>query len=110
MQPHFSGPVGVVIHVGGMSMDEPITDKGRVLTAMSAFGFEKVSGLIGGLLIATEGPEVEGLEIAGDDPELAGRVMLTRKAAMLPVDCIVRGAITRCVGDSMTHCTRRRSS
>ena len=75
-------------------MDEPITDKGRVLTAMSAFWFEKFSDLIGGHLIATEGPEIEALGIAGDDPELAGRVMLTRKAELLPVECIVRGYIT----------------
>jgi phosphoribosylaminoimidazole-succinocarboxamide synthase len=75
-------------------MDEPITDKGRVLTAMSAFWFERFADLIGGHLIATEGPEVEALGIAADDPDLAGRVMLTRKAEMLPVECIVRGYIT----------------
>jgi N-acetylneuraminate synthase len=34
----FSGPVGVVIHVGGMSMDEPIRDRDRLLTrAVEAF-------------------------------------------------------------------------
>ena len=75
-------------------MDEPITDKGRVLTAMSAFWFEKFSDLIGGDLIATSGPEIEALGIADDDPDLAGRIMLTRKAEMLPVECIVRGYIT----------------
>ena len=38
MQPHFTGPVGVVIHVGGMSMDEPIHDRHRLLrNAMDAF-------------------------------------------------------------------------
>src|SRR6478752_2830219 len=75
-------------------LDEPITDKGRVLTAMSAFWFEKFADLIPGHLIATSGPEVEALGIAPDDPDLAGRVMLTRKAEMLPVECIVRGYIT----------------
>ena len=75
-------------------MDEPITDKGRVLTAMSAFWFERFSDLIGGHLIATEGPQIEALGIASDDAELAGRIMLTRKAEMLPVECIVRGYIT----------------
>jgi phosphoribosylaminoimidazole-succinocarboxamide synthase len=74
--------------------DEPITDKGRVLTAMSAFWFERFADLIGGHLIATSGPEVNALGIADDDPELAGRVMLTRKAEMLPIECIVRGYIT----------------
>lgn len=32
MAPHFAGgPVGVVVHVGGMSMDEPIVDTDRLL-------------------------------------------------------------------------------
>ena len=75
-------------------MDEPIPDKGRVLTAMSAFWFDRFSDLIGGHLIATGGPEIEALGIADDDPDLAGRIMLTRKAEMLPVECIVRGYIT----------------
>jgi len=74
--------------------DEPITDKGRVLTAMSAFWFERFADLIPGHLIATSGPEVNALGIADDDPDLAGRVMLTRKAEMLPIECIVRGYIT----------------
>jgi len=75
-------------------LDELVPDKGRVLTAMSAFWFEKFADLIGGHLIATAGPEVEALGIADDDPELAGRIMLTHKAEMLPVECIVRGYIT----------------
>lgn len=31
LAPHFTGPVGVVIHVGGMSMDEPIAERRRLL-------------------------------------------------------------------------------
>ncbi len=75
-------------------LNEPITDKGRVLTAMSAFWFEKFADLIPGHLIATEGPAITALGIAEDDPDLAGRIMLTHKAEMLPVECIVRGYIT----------------
>jgi phosphoribosylaminoimidazole-succinocarboxamide synthase len=75
-------------------LDEPVTDKGRVLTAMSAFWFEKFADLIPGHLIATAGPEITALGIDEDDPDLAGRIMLTRKAEMLPVECIVRGYIT----------------
>lgn len=38
LRPHFSGPVGVVIHVGGMSMDEPISDRQLLLRrAVEAF-------------------------------------------------------------------------
>ena len=73
---------------------EAIPDKGRVLTAMSAFWFERFADLIPSHLIATAGPELEALGIAADDPDLAGRTMLTRKAEMLPIECIVRGYIT----------------
>ena len=38
LRPHFTGPVGVVIHVGGMSMDEPIHDRELLLRrAVDAF-------------------------------------------------------------------------
>lgn len=38
LRPHFSGPVGVVIHVGGMSMDEPIHNRQILLRrAVEAF-------------------------------------------------------------------------
>ncbi len=75
-------------------MAEPIPDKGRVLTAMSAFWFERFADLIGGHLITTDLADMADLGIAADDPDLAGRVMLCHKAEMLPVECIVRGYIT----------------
>ena len=75
-------------------MAEPIPDKGRVLTAMSAFWFERFAELIPGHLISTDLADMADLGIAPDDPELAGRVMLCNKAEMLPVECIVRGYIT----------------
>jgi phosphoribosylaminoimidazole-succinocarboxamide synthase len=76
-------------------MDEPIPDKGRVLTAMSAFWFSELADVVPGHLVSTEladlPPEVQ--EVAGD-ADLAGRVMLTRRADMLPVECIVRGYLS----------------
>jgi phosphoribosylaminoimidazole-succinocarboxamide synthase len=74
-------------------LNEPITDKGRVLTAMSAFWFEVLGDIVGSHLISTDvadlPPEARD---SGDD--LAGRVMLCRKAEMLPVECIVRGYLS----------------
>lgn len=75
-------------------LDEPIPDKGRVLTAMSAFWFERFADLIGGHLISTDLADLADLGVAPDDPDLAGRVMLCHKAEMVPVECIVRGYIT----------------
>ncbi|UDY34099.1 phosphoribosylaminoimidazolesuccinocarboxamide synthase [Dermatobacter hominis] len=69
-------------------MDEPVPDKGRVLTAMSAHWFEAVSDVIGNHLISTD---VADLPEGSRSEELAGRVMLCRRADMIPVECIVRG-------------------
>jgi phosphoribosylaminoimidazole-succinocarboxamide synthase len=76
-------------------MDEPIPHKGRVLTAMSAFWFGLLDDVVPGHLVSTDlddlPPAVQ--KVAGE-ADLAGRVMLTRRADMLPVECIVRGYIT----------------
>ena len=72
-------------------MAEPIPDKGRVLTAMSAFWFEHHADVIAGHMISTD---LADLPAEAQDPALAGRVMLCRKAEMLPIECIVRGYLT----------------
>jgi phosphoribosylaminoimidazole-succinocarboxamide synthase len=76
-------------------MAEPIPHKGRVLTAMSAFWFDKLADVVTGHLISTDVADLpDGARSAAVDADLAGRVMLTTKAEMLPVECIVRGYIT----------------
>ena len=72
-------------------MNEPITDKGRVLTAMSAFWFDELSDVAPSHLISTD---LADLPAGAQRPELAGRIMLCRRAEMLPLECIVRGYIT----------------
>ncbi|MGI8754491.1 MAG: phosphoribosylaminoimidazolesuccinocarboxamide synthase [Acidimicrobiales bacterium] len=72
-------------------MAEPIPDKGRVLTAMSAFWFEHFADVVPGHLISTS---LADIPLADPDPDLAGRVMLCRRAEMLPIECIVRGYLT----------------
>lgn len=72
-------------------MDEPVPNKGRVLTAMSAFWFEQFADLIGSHLISTD---LADLPPEAQDPAIAGRFMLCRRADMLPIECIVRGYIT----------------
>jgi phosphoribosylaminoimidazole-succinocarboxamide synthase len=64
-------------------MGEVVPDKGRVLTAMTVFWTGHLAGVTPFHLVTTEVP---GLPVA-----LAGRVMLCRRAAMLPIECIVRG-------------------
>ena len=72
-------------------MAEPIPDKGRVLTAMTAFWFEQLADVVAGHLISTD---VADLPPQLQDRSLAGRVMVCRKAEMLPIECIVRGYLT----------------
>jgi phosphoribosylaminoimidazole-succinocarboxamide synthase len=76
-------------------MAEPIPDKGRVLTAMSAFWFEQLGDIVPGHLLSTDVADLpESAQKAAAEAGLAGRVMLTRRADMLPVECIVRGYVT----------------
>ncbi len=72
-------------------MAEPIPDKGRVLTAMSAFWFEHLADVVGSHLLSTS---LDDLPEGARSPDLAGRSMLCRRAEMLPIECIVRGYIT----------------
>jgi phosphoribosylaminoimidazole-succinocarboxamide synthase len=72
-------------------MDEPVPDKGRVLTAMSAFWFDHLSDVTGNHLVSTD---LADCPPAAQRPEWAGRVMLCRRAEMVPVECIVRGYLT----------------
>lgn len=72
-------------------MSETIPDKGRVLTAMSAFWFELLADVAPNHLISTD---VDDFPLQARLPELEGRTMLTYKAEMLPIECIVRGYIT----------------
>jgi phosphoribosylaminoimidazole-succinocarboxamide synthase len=71
---------------------EPIPHKGRVLTAMSAFWFEVLGDVVGSHLISTDVADLPDGAAAGGD--LAGRVMLCRRADMLPIECIVRGYLS----------------
>ncbi len=63
----------------------PIPDKGRVLTGLSVFWFQKTRHIVANhLLSATDGvPASE-----------RGRALVVRALRMLPVECVVRGYIT----------------
>ncbi|HKH05496.1 MAG TPA: phosphoribosylaminoimidazolesuccinocarboxamide synthase [Acidimicrobiales bacterium] len=76
-------------------MAEPIPEKGRVLTAMSAFWFAELADVVPGHLISTDVADLpQSAQVAAAEGDLTGRVMLTHRAEVLPVECIVRGYIT----------------
>ncbi len=73
---------------------EPVPDKGRVLTAMSAYWYGELAPLAPGCLVSAD-PAVLARRVGGwaDLGEPAGRAMLVRRADMLPLECIVRGRL-----------------
>lgn len=74
-------------------LDEPITHKGRVLTAISAFWFEVLGDIAGSHLVSTDAHDLDP-EVLAAEPDLAGRIMLCRRAEMLSIECIVRGYLS----------------
>jgi phosphoribosylaminoimidazole-succinocarboxamide synthase len=74
-------------------MAEPIPNKGRVLTAMTAFWLDDLADLAPNHLISTDTAEFpeEAAALPGGLGGLAGRSMLVRRAEMLDIECIVRG-------------------
>src|SRR6202046_1863683 len=69
----------------------PIPDKGRVLTQLSLFWFEKLSDVVPHHVITASG--FTG-ELGQFDSVLAGRAMLVKRTEPLPVECVVRGYIS----------------
>jgi phosphoribosylaminoimidazole-succinocarboxamide synthase len=70
-------------------MPTAIPDKGRVLTGLSKFWFDRTADLVPNHLISIDRSDFPA-EAAGE-PDLAGRSMLVRRLRMLPIECVVRG-------------------
>jgi phosphoribosylaminoimidazole-succinocarboxamide synthase len=71
----------------------PIPDKGRVLTAISAFWFHRLasgSHPIAHHLLTTDVDDMELPAVVDREP-LRGRTMLVRRAEVIPFECVVRG-------------------
>ncbi|MEO0082607.1 MAG: phosphoribosylaminoimidazolesuccinocarboxamide synthase [candidate division WOR-3 bacterium] len=71
-------------------LPDPIPDKGRVLTQLSKFWFERFSGLVPSHMITTDVDEFPA-ELGRFREQLAGRSMLVYRTRPLPVECVVRG-------------------
>jgi len=74
-------------------MDDPIPDKGKVLTQISLFWFEKLASVIENHLVSTD-PARYPEPCSKYSKALEARSMLVRKASPLPVECIVRGYLS----------------
>ncbi len=58
----------------------PIPDKGRILTQLSLWWFERLADIVPHHVVSTDVP-----------PEYAGRALLCRRLTMYPVECVARG-------------------
>jgi phosphoribosylaminoimidazole-succinocarboxamide synthase len=68
--------------------DQPIPDKGRVLNGLSAWWFGRLADLGPTHFLSVDAAQ---LPAAAEVPELAGRVMLARRAQRIDAECVVRG-------------------
>ncbi len=64
-------------------MPTPIPDKGRLLTQLSLFWFNKLSHLVPNHVISTDVPE-----------EVKGRAIICKSLSIFPVECVARGYLT----------------
>jgi phosphoribosylaminoimidazole-succinocarboxamide synthase len=69
-------------------MPTAIPDKGRVLTGLSLHWFARTADIVPNHLLSAAPAD---LPVEFRTPELAGRTMLVRRLAMLPVECVARG-------------------
>ena len=69
----------------------PIPDKGRVLTQLSIFWFEKLADIVPHHVISAK--EFTG-ELAPYRDSLDGRAMLVRRTEPIPIECVVRGYLS----------------
>ena len=58
----------------------PIPDKGRILTQLSLWWFERLAGVVANHVLSTDVPA-----------EVAGRAVICRRLDMFPVECVARG-------------------
>ena len=74
-------------------MDDPIPNKGKVLTRLSLFWFDFLGDILPNHLITAD---VDKYPSACQPylEELRGRSMLVKKAEPLPIECIVRGYLS----------------
>ena len=63
----------------------PIPDKGKVLTGLSVFWFQRTSHIVANHLVSAT---------VGVPDEAQGRGLVVRRLRMLPVECVVRGYLT----------------
>ncbi len=70
-----------------------IPDKGKVLNQISAFWFDRLSGIVPNHVLSTD-PADYPAEAAAHADLLRGRSMLVRRTEPLPIECVARGYLS----------------
>jgi phosphoribosylaminoimidazole-succinocarboxamide synthase len=97
LKKHSSGKVREIYEVGDdllmvasdrisaydVVLDDPIPDKGKVLTQMSIFWFEQTGEIVPNHFISEDVPD-----------DVQGRAIRVQKLEMYPVECVVRGYLS----------------
>lgn len=68
----------------------PIPDKGKILTQLSLFWFDKTQNLVSHHLLSADVNDYPA-PFNQFESELGGRSMLVKRAQVLPIECVVRG-------------------
>jgi phosphoribosylaminoimidazole-succinocarboxamide synthase len=73
-------------------LTEPVPDKGRVLTGLSLFWFARTGDLVADHVVS---PDRSAFPAPfADEPALAGRAVLVRRARVIPIECVARGYLS----------------
>lgn len=75
-------------------LDPPVPEKGRVLNELSSFWFGLTAELQPNHVVHTDANKLGDIVADADKPKLEGRVMVSRKAKRVDIECVVRGYIT----------------
>ena len=70
-----------------------IPDKGKVLTQISAFWFERLKPVVDNHLLSIDAADFP-VESDADRAVFAGRSMLVKRAEPLPIECVARGYLS----------------
>ena len=71
-------------------MPNGIPDKGKVLTGMSRFWFDRLRDLVPNHLVSSDVADLP-LTLAAQRDMLAGRIMIGRRAERIDIECVARG-------------------
>ena len=70
-----------------------IPDKGKVLTQISTFWFDRTRGIVANHVLSTD-PAAFPAQARAEAALLRGRSMLVRRTAPLPIECVARGYLS----------------